>query len=389
MNENQRGVAALLKSAVTGESADLPAGFDLESVYPALKPHHMAALLYEGAARCGISRKAPIMQQLFQEYYRALLKSEGQLRELERIFTAFAENGIDHLPLKGCKMKALYPKPELRTMGDADILIRTGQSKQIRQTMQQLGYYEKGESDHEWVWTVPALHLELHKHLIPSYTKDLYAYFGNGWQLAVKGAGSRYSMRPEDEFLFMFIHFTKHYRDGGIGCRYVVDLWVYCRANPQLDEAYIRAELEKLQLLRFYENIRRLMQAWFEDGQTDEVTDFITDFIFDSGSWGKMEDKVISVGVRNSKEPEHAAKGKRRYVSELMFPTVGVLRDKYPVLQKAPWMLPAVWLYRPFYKVLRERDSLKRHKQRIGLLTQENLTARQQALRYVGLDYNF
>ena len=39
-------------------------------------------------------------------------------------FTIAEENGIDYLPLKGYNLKKLYPKPELRTMGDADVLIR-------------------------------------------------------------------------------------------------------------------------------------------------------------------------------------------------------------------------------------------------------------------------
>ena len=61
-----------------------------------------------------------------------MMKSEKQLEAVNKIYAAFDKNGIDYLPLKGCNMKYLYPKPELRSMGDADILIREEQYKSIK-----------------------------------------------------------------------------------------------------------------------------------------------------------------------------------------------------------------------------------------------------------------
>ena len=127
MTTTQQSIITLLKSAITGEPYPLPDDFDLAAIYPQVKKHHMDALLYEGAVRCGIPRKDPVMQELFQRYCRSLLVSEGQMGEVARIFAAFDAAGIDYLPLKGVNMKPRYPKPELRSMGDADILIRTEQ----------------------------------------------------------------------------------------------------------------------------------------------------------------------------------------------------------------------------------------------------------------------
>ena len=114
MNTMQQGVITLLRSAITGEKLPLPEGFDLEAVYPELKKHNMDTLLYEGAVCCGISKQLPVMQQLFGRYCRYLMVAEGQQRRIREIFAAFEENGIEYLPLKGCHMRSLYPKPELR-----------------------------------------------------------------------------------------------------------------------------------------------------------------------------------------------------------------------------------------------------------------------------------
>lgn len=388
MDTIQQGVITLLKSAVTGEALPLPEGFDLEAACRDLQAHYMAPLLYTGAVHCGIPREQSVMQQLFHSYCKALLVSEGQLRQLERIFAAFDAEGIDYMPLKGCKMKALYPAPELRMMGDADVLIRLEQYRQIASIMEGLGFVNTIESDHELVWRNKELYLELHKHLIPSYNKDFYAYFGNGWFLAKQHSGSRWSMTAEDELVFLFTHFSKHYRDGGIGCRHVLDLWMYLRANPNLDEAYVKGELTKLQLREFYENIRRLIDVWFADAATDEKTDYITSFIFSSGSWGKAESKSASVAVRDS----HGGsfwKGRFAYLLRTAFPDLRTLRNKYTVLKKAPWLLPVVWFVRPFYKVLFEFNTLWRHKRNLKAMTEDALDDRRRSLKYVGLDYHF
>ena len=44
------------------------------------------------------------------------------------------------------------------------------------------------------------------------------------------------------------------------------------------------AELKKLHLDRFYENMIRVIKNWFENGESDDITEHITRFIFDSGN---------------------------------------------------------------------------------------------------------
>ena len=388
MNVMQQGIVALMKSAVLRQAQPLPEGFDIRAALPLIRRHHITALAYDGAERCGLSRQEPAVAKLFQAYCSSLVVSEGQQREIGRIFRAFDENGIDYLPLKGCNMMGLYPKPEMRTMGDADILIRMDQYSRIVPVMGSLGFVYRYESDHELAWETAALKVELHKHLIPSYNGDMYAYFGDGWQLAVPGAGTRWEMTPEDTFVFLLAHFAKHFRDSGIGCRHVLDLWVYLRANPELDMGRILEALEKLKLREFYGNISRLLAVWFEGAQTDARTEFITEFIFASGSWGNMEQRVVSESVRHMQRTGSGAAGKLRYLLRLAFPGRDALQKRYTVLRKAPWLLPAVWLVRPVYKLLFERKSLKQHRSVMDAMSRDTLDTRRQLLQYVGLNEN-
>ena len=388
MNVTQRGVIALMKSAVLQKPQMLPEGFQIQAAMPLIQRHHIAALAYDGAERCGLTRKDPAVAKLFQAYCSSLLVSEGQMREITRIFRAFEEAGIDYLPLKGCNMKTLYPKPELRTMGDADILIRMGQYERIVPVMESLGFVHKYESDHELVWENQGLNVELHKYLIPTYNRDLYAYFGDGWQLAVSGGGSRWDMTAEDTFVFLFTHFAKHYRDGGIGCRHVLDLWVYLRANPELNMEHVRSVLDRLSLLAFYENIARLLAVWFEGAEADARTEFLTEFLFASGSFGNMEQRMLVESVRNMRRNGAGAAGKLRYLWRLAFPSLEAMQKRYTVLRKAPWLLPVMWLVRPVFKLLCESKSLAHHQRVLDGMTGENRDERRELLEYVGLRDN-
>ena len=389
MKQSHIGILTLLKSAIIQQKIALPEGFQLQDADEHINRHHIASLIYEGALLCNIPQNDIRLLQLFQKYCKALQVSERQLRELERIYNAFEENGIDYMPLKGCKMKALYPKPELRNMGDADILIRTEQYDKIRSVMQSLQFTEGEETVHELVWKSDALYLELHKHLIPSYNRDFYGYFGEGWARAKLLRGTQYTMTPEDEFIFLFTHFAKHYRDGGIGCRHVVDLWVYLRSHPELDLDYIQTELKKLQLLDFYRNIRRLISTWFEDQESDSRTDFLTEFIFASGSFGQIENRVLSRAVRDANHSVLGFSGKLLYLWQTAFPGIKILREKYTILKKHPYMLPLVWLIRPFYKVLFEWRSLRQQQRNLAAFDEDGMENHQKMLHYVGLDYNF
>ena len=389
MNTTQLGILTLLRSAVTCQALPLPEGFSLEAALPIVRQHHMITVIYDGAVRCGIDAASPVMRRLFAGYCKALQVSEGQMAEIAKLYEAFEAAGIEYMPLKGSRMKYLYPKPELRMMGDADILIRLEQYEKITGIMRELGYEDQGESDHELIWQNPGLYLELHKRVIPSYNEDYHAYFGDGWQLAKVREGCRWSMTAEDEMVYLFTHFAKHYRDGGIGCRHILDLWVYLRANPALDQGYVVAELEKLQIAGFYQYMRSLIAYWFEDGQGDERLEFMSEYVFASGSWGKMEDRVRSITLREEKRSTLGLKGKFAYAWRLLFPSAKVLERKYTILQKAPWMLPLVWLIRPFYKVLFERKSLEKQKREMKALDKDALNSHEEMLKYMGLEYHF
>ena len=387
MNDIQRGILLLFRSGITGETYNLPEGFSIGEAEPIIRKHTIVPLAYQGAVQCGVPAGEPAMQRMFQQYCRAMLYSERQMKAVDTVFRCFEENGIDYMPLKGCKMKALYPRPELRSMGDADVLIRMEQYGRIRPLMQKLGFAEGLESDHELIWKSESLYLELHKQLMASRHGEFHSYCADSWALAKPVSGTRYAFSREDEFIYLFIHFAKHYRGSGIGCRHMVDLWVYRRANPDMDEEYIRSRLEQIHLYEFYRNIVATLHACFEDGEPDEKTDFITDFIFACGNWGTLENRMLSGGARRAKTAGSAGKGRMRYFLRSVFPSKESMVGLYPILKNKPCLLPACWLRRLVRLALFERRKVRRNLAVQMAATPEKIETHRQALNYVGIDF--
>ena len=389
MDTMQQGVLALIRAAITSEAATLPEGFSLDAALAPIRQHQIAGLAYEGAVICGISPKEAAMQTLRQIYYKNMLRSEQQLQALARLFDAFQANGVDFLPVKGSVLKSLYPQPGMRPMGDADILIRMEQYNQIKPIMKDLGFAKKPANDNELIWTCPELYLELHKALMPTGNSIFSRYFENAWQRAKVENGSRYTFSPEDTFVHLFVHYAKHYRGGGIGLRQLTDLWVYQRANPHLDMAYVRKEMAVLKLEEFFDNTQQMLENWFNNGPETAVSEFMSSFIWSSGSWGNRQNLALWYCIANEKAAGSRTGGKVRTVLRTLFPSARVLVTRYPVLEKAPWLLPVFWPVRWISVLLHRPQSLRNFRKDIQARTDENIDAYQQALSYVGLNYDF
>lgn len=390
MDSNKSSIIKLIYSALTGEKQQLPEDFSLSEAVAVAKKHGITVMLYYGALNCGVSQTEPLMQELFMYTCKNIAVSEQQMHSVAEIFAAFDKAEIDYMPLKGTLLKKMYPKTEMRSMGDADILVKTAQYEKIKPVMSRLGFSEILESDHELIWNKKgALHLELHKRLIPSYNKDYYAYFGDGWRLAKVKNGTRYEMTDEDQMIYLFTHYAKHYRDAGIGIRHIVDLWVYRKNRPDLDEEYIKTELEALQLYDFYVNTVKTLSVWFEGGEPDSKTDFITHIIFNSGIYGTKEAHILSEAVKISKTQGSSDKVRAKKLQNLIFLPYPYMCEKYPFLKKVPFLLPVMWIVRIFTAILFKRDSIKRNQENLEKMTVQSIDSYQQSLNFVGLDFNF
>ena len=389
MNILHKGIVTLLRAAITGEKLSLPQECSLEELVSIAIKQSVGLLAYQGALNCGVDQNTPVMQKLLMNYYRHLMINEHQMRAVQEIFDAFDEAGISYMPVKGCIMKKLYPKPELRSMGDADILIRPQEHDRIRPVMEKLGFEMRRENEHVFEWNSKRLHVELHKSLVPPVDEDYYAYYGTGWELAGNTRGTRYDLSVEDAYVFLFSHFARHYRSGGIGCRHVADLFVYRRAYPELDWAYINGELEKLRLRQFHDNMAKLLEVWFSDREPDAVTELMTAFIFSGGSWGSMEASMYAQEIKAAARAGGVANSGLRSALRAVFPARNQLAYRYHAVIKYPALLPVFWVVRWIDILFFRPQKIRRRLRILRGINDAEVLDRSNALEAVGLGYHF
>lgn len=367
----------------------LDSAFNWQQLLKIGQQHQITPLLYYGLVRAKIKPPPAVEASLYQVTVSAVVITQNQQHALKAVCRAFEQNGICYLPLKGASLQQLYAKPEQRLMSDADLLIKPEQYEKIKTILIGLGFLQGQESNHELIWHKPgALQLELHKMLIPSYNRDYFAYYGNGWKLAKPTKTSRFCFSPEEEFIYLFTHFAKHYRDGGVGLKHAVDLFVFKNANPALNQSYILAELKKLQLLSFYQNVSAMLRCWFSGESANKVTDFLTQRIFQSGAYGTPKGRVIAQGTKTAKSVS-AKNVWAKKLLQMVFLPYGGMAQRYPVLKKAPVLLPLFWVVRWADTLVFHRSHIRQQKKVLQTLKQKEIENYQQQLNFVGLDFNF
>ncbi|MCQ2440697.1 MAG: nucleotidyltransferase family protein [Clostridia bacterium] len=380
----------IIKSAFSEEKYNLRDDFDLKEAVKIADRHNIAPLFYYGIIHADISPDNECVQNLFMTTCKFMASCERQMYEINNVFTAFDNVGIEYMPLKGVVLKKLYPRPEMRAMGDCDVLIKIDQYDKIKNILKEFGFEEGRESNHELVWNKKGLYLELHKRLIPSNNKDYYNYFGDGWRLAKSDYGTRYRMKSEDELIFLFTHFAKHYREAGIGIKHLIDLWLFQKIHIDLDMQYIYTELEKLKLKEFFKNINSTIDVWFNGKEDNDITDFITENIFNSGAFGLSDARIYSSALKRSNK-SHIVKIK--IFIDLLFPSYDGMSEKYSFLKKYPYLMYIMWVVRWFDLLIFNRSRIKRTinhtKEEFGMMTDENIQNYQKSLNFVGLDFDF
>lgn len=386
MQELLKTIILLIRSAITGERVVIFENTDWEKVFKISKVHQVAPIIYYGIENSKLDVSKDIKERFFNSVMESLLVEQNQFLELERVSQKLEQNQIDYLPLKGCVIKKLYPKSEMRLMGDMDILVRQNQFDEVCKIMEALGYVQDEITENVSAYKKGFVNFEIHKALYPS-DDPYYGYFKDNWEKAFLKDDNkcRYVFSNEDAFIFDFLHLVKHYLAGGVGLRQFIDLWLMLKKIDDLNLEYVVSELKKLELEKFYNNIVATLEVWFGNKEATDITDFITEITFKSGSFGTTAKRDASVAM---KTVEKKGKGKNNIFRKILltiFLPFSAMKTIYPVLEKAPILLPVMWVVRWFKTLFFKRKNISRQINRIQSSTNAAVDSYLSELEYVGI----
>lgn len=310
--------------------------------------------------------------------------------EREQIYKEMDAAGLAHASLKGILTSRAYPRPEMRWMCDNDFLFGKPQpngtvkaatdedARELRRIMEHLGYKTEafGTGNHDSYQKPPFLNFEPHRRLANPEV-DWWQYYANPWVHTRKtppnGLETQRELPLEDAYLFHIAHMFKHYSSSGHGVRGLADEWVLMNAwGPKMDRDYLNTELDKLGMRDFECALRRVSESIIGSdacgqalaGKAAAITqqdEQMLAYMLGSGTYGTLRNNVNNKLAKEA--AENGQKGSRaRYLLHRAFPPLSHLAQGYPVLKRAPWLLPGVYVYRlvvkPFTRFSRLRTEL-------------------------------
>ena len=376
----------LMSCALRGVAPQpLPAGATWDAVYS-------LALRNSVTTTCAFAaEKAPGIdvaeaKRWRDEVYKNAVRHSVFADERAAIFAAMDAAGLAHMPVKGVVTAREYPRPEMRWMCDNDFLfghalpdgtVRVADhddSLALRRIMEARGYetVEFEESNADGYHKEPFLNFEPHR-LLAVHETEWWIYYNDLWpkhHRADAEPGLSYEMAREDSYLYHIAHMSKHFSHAGHGVRGLADEWAFLNGGPEpMDEAYLQAELIKLDMVDFESDLRKTAKAAIDQdvcgralaGDADALTPDVAEmlaYMLGSGTYGTSENFARNA-VREDMAEHGRLGGRVRYVMRRLFPPFDVLKPSYPILKRAPWLLPAVHLYRFTIRPIQKRAKLR------------------------------
>lgn len=354
----------LLKSVLNGTCPDpIPdGGVTIKELYRMAKRHNVDYIAYTGASRVPDIQMGEYEEKWQTRSMKCAMQGVIQLAERDKLYRILPEAGVRILPLKGCFVKEMYPKPEYRQMADLDMLIDEENAEKVREVMEQNGYdtEEFGKWHHDGYRKKPWCTVEIHRNMLPKAVKNQKKY-KNIWDRAYEEVPDSgvYRLNWSDFYIYMLEHFAKHFRGAGSGIRSVMDIYVFLqKKGSELDREYLKKQLKMLDLWEFKEKMEQIAEHWFGSGT--------------AGGYPAWEQMIICAGAYGTKELYYASRmeyykeryhftwaAKLHYLSEMVFLDFDGMSVLYPVLDKVPILLPFCWIHRILRILLRKRSTIK------------------------------
>ena len=368
-----RYLASLIGHSLRGSFPTEPSKeISWEKIYKLATHHNVIALIYPVISKLNVPKETK--DKFDYDNLRAIAREARQELESQRVFSALSENNIKFIKLKGIVIKNLYPLPHMRSSSDVDICMSKENRDKSVAIMESLGYNLGSRIDYHDEYSKDQFFIyEIHSDII-SPRSPLHSLFVNPFEKSVVDKNNPDTLVLSNEYFYLnlVMHLYKHFISEGCGLRLFSDIYLFRKECNNLDITFINNILDDYNLLDFHNTILKLNTCFFEGNQYSDNLSIIADFIFKGGEYGNNSLKKLS-WLSSSKSAKLTFSDKVRYFFGNWFPGVKIMKKRYPVLEKAPILLPVCWIRRVFYTIFFKRSALKEQHNEIKRLNSPEL----------------
>lgn len=300
------------------------------------------------------------------------------------VCNALKEAGIPFIVLKGMAINKCYPSPELRNMGDVDILVHEKDMQKASEVLLLLGYRIINDTNAKHMEfarknTVP---IELHRILSEyEFIKNNNLFYQEIWKnlLEVPLGNSNANILSWDmQILHLCIHMATHLIYKGFGLRQLCDFVVVYQAKKDMinwetvADNSVKFGINQF-LLAVFEVCSRLFRIDIPEAlkcdemiQCEQIDSLVND-ILKGGAFGQydIDRTAVNTIMKNIGNKEKYQKNKIVNAVMILFPSCAKLSNRpyYSYLKAYPHLLPLAWLQRIAYGLTRKDFNFKAKKE--------------------------
>ncbi|MBQ9844164.1 MAG: nucleotidyltransferase family protein [Oscillospiraceae bacterium] len=361
MTLEQKTLLKLLRQALWEDGSSLSAEVDWNLIDTMAKQQGVISLAYDGA----VALKAALPEEIRQTWNRLTLagvvRNERLLAAQDEVLSWLDAAGIPAAILKGSSVARHYPQPELRVLGDVDILVPHAQVEQVQQILQRNGY-RLHESDHNFHigFDRAGAYVEIHYDVttLPECRGGNAVQKETARFLDHTDCGQVHThafpvLSQHHHALMLLLHMVRHMTEGGIGLRQLCD-WAMYLANTDTESFAQNTVpvLERCGLLRYaqiatgtcvrYLGLPKKYALWCENVDAFQTQAFLED-VLSCGNMGAADSGKIGRALAKGSTPEK----KQSYLGTVFANLTRIANYRFPVTRTRKWLLPIFWVYLP------------------------------------------
>lgn len=338
--------------------------------------HIIANCFYKNKEKLDISQE--YISKINQDAVIAVYNNEQMQYAYEQICKILDNVSIPYIPLKGAVIRKYYPTESMRQSCDIDILIREEDVRSAIDALVKKGFEFTSKNYHDVSLFSPnKVHLELH-FSIKENIKKLDAVLGTAWEYTSIINGTKFEFSREFFMFHIYSHLTYHFLSGGCGIHPLMDIWVI---KYKMGITYKDAEqlLKKAGIYQFAKEIADLVDVIFSNAEKNAFSDKLLDYIFDSGLYGEQKNRIA---IDKSRTNNNTA----FYLIKRIFAPYQIMSAHFPILKKAPFLMPVFWIVRIFKVIFsRKINRTVSEYKTVTAFTDDQLQEIKQMCKYLGL----
>ena len=320
----------------------------ISALFSLSKRHDLAHIVSSCLYKNGLLTDGEMLAKFSKEEITSVYRCEQIKFAYSQICDILNKNSIAYIPLKGSVIRPYYPKENMRTSCDIDILIKEEMLSFAINAFSEEGFRVGEKNYHDIsLYSKNNVHLELHFNILEN-NSSIDAILKDAWQYSSHIHDNCYEFSKEFFIFHIFAHMSYHFLSGGCGVRSLMDIWIMKHKMGMVPNQ-AKKLLEKAGIYQFAIEIENLAEACFSAKPMDNFTNILLSYIVNGGVYGTSKNRIKLTNANSNNTFV--------YTLKRLFPPYYKMIAHYPKLKKIPVLLPFYWVARLTKRVFSSKST--------------------------------